>query len=202
MNRAVSSTRASAAFRQPCRSSENDILVGTTSIVVVDVETTGLDSRYDSVVQIAACRLDSDDEFCSYVKPDTAMSASALAIHGLSAHELRRAPTITEVIRDFDRYAGTGSLLCGHNVAFDAAFIREAYAKANIPYRFDYHILDVWSISFFILSAQKREQTNLYRLQDLCQMYDIRRGMQHDALEDVRATKEVLHKMWKLIEDR
>ena len=134
----------------------------------------------------------------TYVRPECQISAEAQAIHGLSLDDLQDAPPIDEAIRQFNAYAQSEAVLCGHNVAFDAAFLRAAYASAGIDYPFDYHILDVWSVAFFLLETQ-RISLQSHNLSTLCELYGIPRGSRHDALEDVRATASILHYMFTAV---
>ena len=176
-----------------------DLALFSRPLIVVDVETTGIDPANDAVVQIAACKLDAaghlqEPPFMTYVRPERPISATAHAIHGLSLHDLQMAPPVAEAIHAFDAYARPDAVLCGHNIAFDAAFLRAAYTSAGKAYPFDYHMLDVWSISFFILGTQGVHLRS-HTLSALCELYGIPRGQKHDALEDVRATASILHHM-------
>ena len=134
----------------------------------------------------------------TYVRPERPISATAQAIHGLSLHDLQMAPTVAEAIHAFDAYARPDAVLCGHNIAFDVAFLRAAYRSAGIAYPFDYHMLDVWSISFFILGTQ-RVHLRSHTLSALCELYGIARGQKHDALEDVRVTANILRRMFAAV---
>lgn len=165
-------------------------------LLLIDVETTGLDPQRDSIVQIASCVLEKDDlheerHFESLVRPDTTMTESARDVHGLSDAQLESAPQLAEVIERFSRYAPTDAILCGHNVGFDASFLRSAYQRLNREYPFDYHTVDIWSLAFFILGAEGLS-TGPFNLNQLCALYGIPRGRHHSALEDVRASAMVL----------
>ena len=175
-------------------------------ILVVDVETTGLDPTKDTVVQIAACKLNGDtrlgdSSFVTYVKPGRSISTTAEAVHGLKLRDLSTAPSIAEAVRAFNEYAPQDAVLCGHNIAFDAAFLKAAYASAGINYPFDYHLLDVWSVSFFLLETQ-HIKLNPHNLTALCDLYGIPRRHKHDALEDVRATALILYRMFAAVRGR
>lgn len=175
-------------------------------ILVVDVETTGLDPAKDNVVQIAAYKLNGntrlgDPPFVTYVRPETRISDTAEAVHGLKLTDLREAPSISEAIRAFDAYAPPDAILCGHNIAFDAAFLKAAYTTAGIKFPFDYHFLDVWSVSFFLLETQ-RIKLDPHNLTALCDLYGIPRSHKHDALEDVRATALILCRMFDAVRSK
>lgn len=176
------------------------------TILVVDVETTGLDPAKDTVVQIAACKLNGsarldDPPFVTYVRPEIRISDTAEAVHGLNLTDLGTAPSIAEAICAFNEYAPPDAILCGHNIAFDAAFLKAAYASAGIRFPFDYHLLDVWSVSFFLLETQ-RIKLNPHNLTALCNLYGIPRGHKHDALEDVRATALILSRMFDAVRSK
>ena len=172
-------------------------------LLVIDVETTGLEPGTDCVIQLASCvlgRKDLREEkfFSSYVRPQTHIQAYAEAIHGLSIEDLKDAPDISSVIRSFADYAPLDVIICGHNVAFDVAFLKAAYATVGFTYPFDYHTLDLWSIAFFVLAAQ-RVSLPEYNLTSLCELYGIKRSVKHDALEDVRLTAQVLRCLFSAI---
>ena len=187
-----------------CAKGDRELL--SRPVIVVDVETTGTDPDKDAVVQIAACRLSGtgqleDPPFMTYVRPTCQISAGAQAIHGLSMDDLQDAPSLDEAIQEFNTYAQPGAVLCGHNVAFDAAFLRAAYASAGVDYPFDYHILDVWSVAFFLLETQRINLRSL-NLSVLCELYGIPRSSTHDALEDVRATASILRNMFAAVQEK
>ena len=174
-------------------------------LLVIDVETTGLEPSTDSVIQIASCvlsrkELHEEKWFSTYVRPDSPISPGARAIHGLTESDLVDAPPLSEAIRSFAEYAPQDSIICGHNVAFDVAFLRQSYRRVGLSYDFDYHTMDLWSIAFFILGAQS---VNLptYDLTALCRLYDIKRSTKHDAFEDVRATAAVLRHLFATIKE-
>lgn len=110
------------------------------------------------------------------------------------------APSLAEALRSFAEYAPQDAILCGHNVAFDVGFLRKSYGLVGIPYEFDYHTVDLWSIAFFMLGAQ-RIDLQTYNLTRLSSLYGIRRGARHDALEDVRATAAVLRHLFAAVKE-
>jgi DNA polymerase-3 subunit epsilon len=172
-------------------------------LLVIDLETTGLDPAVDSPVQLASCLLSRQElreeaHFCSYVRPESEMSVGAARIHGLSATTLARAPSLADVVADFADYAPTDAIVCGHNVGFDVAFLKMAYKRVGRPYPFDYHTLDLWSVAFFVLGAQG-VSLPAYDLNSLCSLYSLKRGTKHDALEDVRATASVLRHLFATV---
>jgi len=171
-------------------------------LLVIDLETTGIEPSTDSIVQIGSCLLSQEDLseerfFCTYVKPTSPMSSEARAVHGIDEAMLRNAPDLREAIYAFAEYAPPDAIVCGHNVAFDVAFLKKGYSAVGVPYPFDYHTLDVWSVAFFMLAASCVRLPS-YNLTALSDFGGYRRKEQHDALEDARATAAVLRRFFAL----
>lgn len=172
--------------------------------VVFDVETTGLDPASDSIVELGACLLNSSDlvevsQFSSRARPESEMREEAQLIHGLTTSDLENSPSMAQVITEFDAWAPQDVLLCGHNVAFDVACLKRGYGVGNLDYRFDYHILDIWSIAYVATRALDLRVGGL-TLDDLCAYFGVPRPQPHSALADARASAEVLRSVWGTIQ--
>ena len=85
-------------------------------ILVVDVETTGVDPATDSLVEIGACLLEPDDldqqqVFHILVRPTCSVKPEALRVHGLSEDMLAHAPDVSVALSRFLEFAPHNSLL-------------------------------------------------------------------------------------------
>ena len=172
----------------------------TKRLLLIDVETTGVNPISDCIVQIASCvlsrgALHEEECFSSLVRPVSPISPEAEKIHGLTEHTLRDAPPLAEALKSFDSYAPHDAFLCGHNVSFDVAFLKEAYRRVGIPYSFDYHTIDIWSIAFFVLGSEGIE-LEAYNLDALCTLFGLARKKHHDALEDVHLSAAILRHLF------
>ncbi|HET6763798.1 MAG TPA: 3'-5' exonuclease, partial [Longimicrobiaceae bacterium] len=103
-----------------------------TDLLLLDVETTGLDPRTAEIIQLSACvlsrrDLSEVDVFSMRVRPSHPISPQAQAIHGLSFEDLEDEPELQAVIGEFHRFAPQHAILCGHNVGFDIGFLKAAY---------------------------------------------------------------------------
>lgn len=171
-------------------------------LLVVDLETTGLDPTSDSIVQIAACvltrkTLREEAFFSTLVAPASSMDPAAQRVHGLSENDLRDAPPLSWGIDKLEQLVDPQDVvLCGHNVSFDASFLRAAYDRLGRQYPYDYHTVDLWSLAFFIFSADGLKPRD-YRLDTLAAIYGIRRDRHHDALQDVRVTAALLRHLYR-----
>jgi hypothetical protein len=104
------------------------------TVVVFDVETTGLSPAEDEVIDLGAVKLVAGrpaGQFEAFLRPTRPLGESA-AIHGISEETLQshgRDPA--DVFREFARFT-EGAVLVGHNVAFDLSMIR-AHAARLLP---------------------------------------------------------------------
>jgi DNA polymerase III epsilon subunit family exonuclease len=95
-------------------------------LVVVDVETTGRDAKMADLVEIGAVKVNGGkitDRFSTFVNPGRPIVGNQL--HGITDKDVKGAPTPREAVEQFRTFAGD-SLIIGHNVGFDLAFLQEA----------------------------------------------------------------------------
>jgi DNA helicase-2/ATP-dependent DNA helicase PcrA len=106
------------------------------TIVVFDLETTGLDEARDEIVEIAALRLKAgrpDGRYATLVRPTIAVGESE-RIHGLSDEQLAREgrpaeESVARLIR-----AAEGTLIVGHNVAFDLRMLAAQAIRLGLTF--------------------------------------------------------------------
>jgi DNA polymerase III epsilon subunit family exonuclease len=153
---------------------------------VVDIETTGLDSGRDRVLEVAAVRMTGDGtilgEYTSLVSAD---HVACTAIHGLPPGDLAGAPTFAEIAADLAGRLG-GGIVAGHNVGFDVAFLRAEFDRAKVP------VAVSSSLCTMALGRRiglERRRANLGRA---CARMGIATTARHSALGDARATAALL----------
>src|SRR2546429_2063112 len=101
-----------------------DPLLEDASFVVFDLETTGLSAARDSICELGAVRvqaLELVDSFQSLVKPAVPLPEPVANLTGLLERDLRRAPSVSTVVRGFLAFAGD-DLLVAHNARFPQPF--------------------------------------------------------------------------------
>lgn len=153
---------------------------------VVDVETTGLYPHTDRIVEIAIVRLDDRgreiDAWTTLVDPQRDVGASH--IHGITAGDLRGAPTFTMIAAEvLARLAGT--ILVAHNARFDAGFIHSECARAGY----------LWGPIDGLCTMTVARQVGIVSsrsLIDCCEELGIDLGQHHTALDDARAAAGIL----------
>jgi DNA polymerase III epsilon subunit-like protein len=120
-------------------------------LVFVDLETTGLDCDRHGIMEIG-CIFETDgqrepEDFQSLANPgEVEYSEEAAKVHNIPHQTIAAAPLLYEVLQRFDSRCAEGAIVSGWNTKFDEAFLYKAYQRYHIPWRFDYHIFDVWSL--------------------------------------------------------
>jgi DNA polymerase III subunit epsilon len=146
---------------------------------VVDVETSGLSPRRHRILQVAVVQARADgtilDEWASDVRPRL-WRVGPTHVHGLTARQLRGAPTIAGLVPALiDRL--DGAVLAAHNASFDWAFLRRSLRRAG------YTPPDARRLCTLRLSRSLDDDgVESHRLVDLCDRYGIDHPNAHDAL--------------------
>jgi len=106
--------------------------------VVMDLETTGLDTATDRVVSVGALRISGGqvhlgDYFDRLINPGRDIPVESIKVHGIVPDELADAPPGWAVFGDFLEYLG-GDILVAHYAQFDLWFInRVMRAQHGFP---------------------------------------------------------------------
>ena len=160
---------------------------------VIDLETTGLNSQQDEIIEIAAVRVRNKkivDEYSSLVNPHKRLDYSIVRLTGITDDMLEHERDISQVMPEFLNFVGDDIIL-GHNiVGFDLGFIKK-HAK------FSNTCLDtLWAAQSILKS------TSGNKLVDLCHRFNIPQNNAHRALSDCISTHYVYQKICDNNENR
>src|SRR5574341_613806 len=96
------------------------------SYVALDLETTGLDTESDEIIEIGAVRFDESgvlENFERLVNPGRTIPPTIQNLTGISDAAVAMAPAIWQVAPELETFIG-GATLVGHNVVgFDVRFL-------------------------------------------------------------------------------
>ena len=158
-------------------------------LVFFDLETTGVSTSQDRIIQIGLIKYFADGreplERKRLINPEMTISEEAIAIHGITNEMVKNEPTFKQVAKALIDLIGDADL-CGFNSnRFDVPMLVEEFYKAGVEFDMtDRKSIDVWKI------FQKMEPRNLKAAYRFYCGKELEGA--HDALNDVRATAEVL----------
>jgi len=190
-------TQLSFADIESNRAPAEEISLRETTFVVVDLETTGGRSRStdgslaDAITEIGAVKVCGGavlGEFGTLVDPQRSIPPQIVQLTGITTAMLCDAPTIDAVLPMFLEFAGD-SVLVAHNAGFDIGFLRAAAERCHIPWP-QPQVLCTVRLARRVLS---REEAPSVRLAALARLFAVAAQPTHRALDDARATVEVLH---------
>ena len=156
------------------------------SLVVIDIETTGLDEDRDAIIEVAAVQFKShrvEDEWSSLINPNRHIPDFITNLTGIDDAMLRQAPRFRDIAHELESFVGDSPIV-GHNVKFDLAFLR----KAGL---FEFNeAVDTYELASVLLPTASR-----YNLGALGRQLGIPLPATHRALDDTRVTHVVYNKL-------
>jgi DNA polymerase-3 subunit epsilon len=168
-----------------------------TTFVVVDLETTGgraagtEQKPPDAITEIGAVKVRGGTilgEFATLVDPQRSIPRQIVQLTGITSAMVCDAPTIDAVLPMFLEFA-RDSVLVAHNAGFDVGFLRAAAQRCNIAWSRP-PVLCTVRLARRVLS---REEAPSVRLAALARLFTAASQPTHRALDDARATVDVLH---------
>ena len=147
--------------------------------VAFDLETTGLSSREDTIIEIGAGRMKGGQElarFQTFVDPGRMLERKIVDLTGITDDMLVGAPRIEEVLPQFLEFVGDSPLIA-HNADFDTGFIREAAKRQGLKFTST-------SVDTLILSQNLLPQLNKFKLNIVAEALDLPEFNHHRAADD------------------
>ncbi len=158
---------------------------------VVDIETTGTDTQYDKITEIAAVKIVNGvitEKFQTLVNPEVTISERIVELTGIDDELVKDSPTIDMVYPDFFKFID-GTVFVAHNAEFDFRFLKNA--GKNLGYVMKNEVVDTLYLSRKILPSLSH-----HKLNNVCDYYKITFN-HHRALSDALATAEMLLELVK-----
>ncbi len=162
-----------------------------TTFVVVDLETTGTSPERDAITEIGAVKVRGGEvlgEFATLVNPGCAIPPQIVHVTGITTAMVMEAPRIDAVLPGFLEFAA-GAVLVAHNARFDTGFLKAAAARCAAAWP-AFQVLCTVQLARRILA---RDEAPTVRLSALAQLLGASTRPTHRALDDARATVDVLH---------
>lgn len=177
-------------------------------ILLIDLEFSGFDLTKHEVLQIAGVLLDKKTlkekkVFSSFVKPTKwkTRDLESMAVNKITWDMVKDAPSLSEVIKEFNEVFGYNVILAAYVGYNDKRFLMEAYRKAKVKWQFDYHYFDLWGLFYAFLaknnSLKSKKDFAGFGIESMIKMFKIKVDEKdlHDALVDCRTEAEVLRRV-------
>ena len=162
--------------------------------IFVDLETTGLNPSQDRICQIGIILADGK-EINMLINPGIAIPASVTAVHGITNEMVRNAPKFEDIAAELINGLEEANIFVAYNFTFDFQFLQNELFR-TVHYELkeeDFAFIDPYKI------FRKMFPHNL------ANAYYFYTGKQiigaHSAINDIRATKEVLDRQKELYID-
>ncbi len=160
---------------------------------VIDIETTGLKIQSE-IIELSAIKyydFQPVSVFSTLVKPSKAIPEQATYINGITDDMVKGSPSIKQVLPAFIEFLGKDALL-GHNIEFDLKFLYKYGFNCFEPKRKFYDTLEMarqklTKIDIYDIDSDNGDVED-YKLDTLCEHYEIFRSTSHRSLSDCYAT--------------
>lgn len=165
------------------------------TFVTVDLETTGGSPRMSAITEIGAVKTRGGEvigEFQTLVNPGAPIPAMIVALTGITDDMVAAAPPIESVLPSFLEFVGD-AVLVAHNAPFDIGFLKAACHRNG--YRWPGNpVVDTVTLA---RRATTKEEAPNKKLATLARVFGTAVTPNHRALEDARATAEIMHRMFE-----
>lgn len=196
------------------RNKGKSLLVFPENYTIIDIETTGLDPSYDSIIEIGAIKVVNnsiESTFSSLVKPpainyDPAfddcdflfddngrkyyyVDSYITNLTHITNEMLDSAPEPKDVLKDFIDFI-SDDILIGHNINFDINFLYD-----NILKYYDVKLNNDF-VDTLRLSRRLHPDFSHHRLSDMANFYGIDDSDAHRSLSDCNTTNELFKHLY------
>lgn len=162
--------------------------------VCIDCEATGLDSKQDRIIEVAAIRFSLSeifDQYESLVDPECVIPETSIAIHHITPDMVAGKPTITTILPHLLQFIGK-HIIVGHGVGFDIDIIANAAERAGIPCTLRHNLsLDT------LRMARLYGDSPTNSLEQLRRHFNVENEGAHRAMSDVIVNVEVFKHLAK-----
>src|SRR5690349_14278679 len=162
-----------------------------TTFVVLDIETTGGAPDGGGITEIGAVKVRAGEQlsvFGTLVNPGERLPPFITVLTGITEAMLAPAPPIESVLPSLLEFL-RGSVLVAHNAPYDVGFLKAACARHGYTWP-NPRVLDTAAVA---RRALTRDEVPNRKLGTLAQFFHATIQPTHRALDDARATVDVLH---------
>lgn len=171
--------------------------------IAFDLETTGLSSWTDRIIELSAVIFEDFKpvaEFSTLIDPERHIPGDASRVNHIYDKDVEDAPFIHEAIENFCDFIGSDALegkvvMVAHNASFDASFLLEAFNDCGVTA--ELLVMDTLHLSQHFIPDLYR-----HRLEDVAKHLGIKQKRAHRAADDARVCGEIYCKIMEMREQR
>ena len=166
-----------------------------TTFIVLDLETSGgaahLGAGITEIGAVKICGGQVIGEFQTLLNPGTAIPDYITDLTGISDAMIQGSPSMESIFPTFLEFLGSArtNILVAHNASFDLGFLKAAASQHHYQWP-RFKVLDTVQLARSILS---KDDVPDCKLATLSAYFKTKTSPNHRALDDARATVEVLH---------
>lgn len=158
------------------------------NFVIVDVETTGGNTKDSKITELAMYKYDGEkviDSMISLINPEQTIPEFIVRLTGITDSMVADAPKFYELAKDIIEFT-KDCVFVAHNVAFDYGMFRSEFRRLGYDFRLP-HLCTVRASRYVIPGHAS------YSLGKLCREIGIENNARHRADGDAKATTELFH---------
>lgn len=165
------------------------------TFVVLDLETSGASPQSGcAITEIGAVKVCGGEvigTFETFINPGTPISRFITELTGITDEMLADAPSIQAILPLLLEFMGNPheTIFVAHNAPFDLSFLKAASELHGYLWP-DFRVIDTVKAARFVLD---KDDVANYQLGTLAQYFRTTVAPNHRALDDARATVDVLH---------
>ena len=165
--------------------------------VAFDLETTGLSSLHDTIIEIGAAIMKGNEvlsTFQTFVDPHRPLQPKIVDLTGINDQMLAGQPNISEAMPKFLEYVGSRPL-CAHNADFDIGFVTAACEKLGLPFHPTY-------VDTLILAQNLMPELGKYKLNIVADALSLPDFNHHRASDDAITCGYLLMRFFKMMQEQ
>ena len=165
--------------------------------VAFDLETTGLSSLHDTIIEIGAAIMKGNEvlsTFQTFVDPHRPLQPKIVDLTGINDQMLAGQPDISDAMPKFLEYVGSRPL-CAHNADFDIGFVTAACEKLGLPFHPTY-------VDTLILAQNLMPELGKYKLNIVADALSLPDFNHHRASDDAITCGYLLMRFFKMMQEQ
>ena len=160
---------------------------------VLDVETTGLSSRTNRVIEIGIVKIQNlkiADKYSTLINPGCDIPYFITQFTGISNSDVEYSPSFFNAAEEIEEFIGN-SIVSGHNLSFDEGFLRYEFIRNG------FEPLSNLNVCTLKLARKILPTLRSKSLASVSEHLKIKNKKSHRALSDAEATAQILIKLIK-----